>query len=202
VEKSKLPNLLTAVRVLLIPVIVVSFYMPWKVTNLVVAALFLLASITDYFDGYFARLYRAQSKFGRCFDPIADKLIATVALFMIVSFSSSIFILIPSLIIVCREILVSGLREFLGSLAVELPVTKLAKYKTALQMAAITALLLASKNSSHTYETLMDFFEVEPFLRIFFSGFIETMGIIFLNMAALITMVTGYIYLKLALGNM
>ncbi|MDR1495061.1 MAG: CDP-diacylglycerol--glycerol-3-phosphate 3-phosphatidyltransferase [Rickettsiales bacterium] len=200
-DMSKLPNLLTLARVILIPVIVVSFYVPWKITNLVVAALFMLASITDYFDGYFARLYKVQTRFGRCFDPIADKLVTTVSLFMIVSFNDSIFILIPSIIIVCREILVSGLREFLGSLSVELPVTKLAKYKTALQMVAITALLLASKNSSHTYETLMNFFEVEPFLRIFFNGFIEGLGIIFLNIAALFTVITGYIYLKLGLKS-
>ncbi|MDR2777258.1 MAG: CDP-diacylglycerol--glycerol-3-phosphate 3-phosphatidyltransferase [Rickettsiales bacterium] len=201
-DRSKLPNLLTAARIVLIPVIVVSFYVPWKITNLVVATLFMLASITDYFDGYFARLYKVQSRFGKCFDPIADKLITIVSLFMIVSVDNSIFILIPSIVIVCREILVSGLREFLGSISVDLPVTRLAKYKTALQMVAITALLLASKNSSHSYETIMNFFEVEPFLRIFFHGFIEGIGIIFLNIAALTTVITGYIYLKLSLKNM
>ncbi|MDR1425662.1 MAG: CDP-diacylglycerol--glycerol-3-phosphate 3-phosphatidyltransferase [Rickettsiales bacterium] len=201
-DRSKLPNVLTAARIVLIPIIVISFYVPWKVTNLVVATLFMLASITDYFDGYFARLYSAQSKFGKCFDPIADKLITIVSLFMIVSFNDSVFIVIPSIIIVCREILVSGLREFLGSINVNLSVTKLAKYKTALQMVAITTLLLASKNSSHSYETIMDFFEVEPFMRIFFLGFIEGIGIIFLNTAALTTVITGYIYVKSSLKNM
>jgi CDP-diacylglycerol--glycerol-3-phosphate 3-phosphatidyltransferase len=187
---------------LLIPVIVISFYVPWKITNLVVATLFMLASITDYFDGYFARLYKVQSKFGRCFDPIADKLITIVSLIMIISFNDSIFILIPSIVIVCREILVSGLREFLSGVSVEMPVTRLAKCKTALQMVAIATLLLASKNSSHTYETLMNFFEVEPFLRIFFYGSIETLGIILLNISTMITVITGYIYLKLGLRNM
>ncbi|MDR2778645.1 MAG: CDP-diacylglycerol--glycerol-3-phosphate 3-phosphatidyltransferase [Rickettsiales bacterium] len=201
-DRSKLPNLLTIARILLVPVIVISFYVPWKVTNLIVATLFMLASITDYFDGYFARLYKVQSKFGRCFDPIADKLITIVSLIMIISFNDSIFILIPSIVIVCREIMVSGLREFLGSVNINMPVTKLSKYKTAVQMVAVTTLLLASKNSSHSYETLMNFFEVEPFLRIFFYGFIEIMGIVFLNLSALITVVTGYIYLRIGLKNM
>ncbi|MDR2077847.1 MAG: CDP-diacylglycerol--glycerol-3-phosphate 3-phosphatidyltransferase [Rickettsiales bacterium] len=201
-DRSRLPNLLTIARMLLIPVIVISFYVPWKITNLVVATLFMLASITDYFDGYFARLYKVQSKFGRCFDPIADKLITIVSLIMIISFNDSIFILIPSIVIVCREILVSGLREFLSGVSVEMPVTRLAKCKTALQMVAIATLLLASKNSSHTYETLMNFFEVEPFLRIFFYGSIETLGIILLNISTMITVITGYIYLKLGLRNM
>ena len=151
-DKAKIPNILTIARIVLIPVLILSFYVPWKITNLIVAFWFMLASITDFFDGYLARLYKVQSKFGQCFDPIADKLIVIVALVMIISCNDNIFILIPSLIIMCREILVSGLREFLGSLNVGMPVTKLAKYKTAFQMFAITGLLLASKDSTYTYE--------------------------------------------------
>jgi CDP-diacylglycerol--glycerol-3-phosphate 3-phosphatidyltransferase len=202
VDKSRLPNFLTIARILLIPVIVISFYVPWKITNLVVAMLFILASVTDYFDGYFARLYKVQSKFGKCFDPIADKLVTIVSLIMIISCNSSVFIVFPSIVIVCREILVSGLREFLSIANVSLPVTKLAKIKTTLQMIAIATLLLASKNSSHSYETLMNFFEVEPFLRIFFYGSMEILGIVLLNISAMVTVVTGYIYLKLGLRNM
>lgn len=201
-DRSKIPNILTIARVLLIPVLIMSFYVPWKVTNLVVAFWFMLASITDFFDGYLARLYKVQSKFGQCFDPIADKLIVIVSLVMIISCNDSIFILIPSLIIMCREILVSGLREFLGSINVEMPVTKLAKYKTAFQMFAITGLLLASKNSSYTFETIMDYFEFEPFLRIFFNGLIENISIFLLNVAALLSLVTGYQYLKTSLKYM
>ena len=201
-KTSKLPNILTVARILLIPIIVISFYLPWKITNLVVATLFMFASITDYLDGYFARLYKVQSKFGKCFDPIADKLLTVVALIMIISVNDSIFILVPSIVVVCREILVSGLREFLGSTNVSVPVTKLAKYKTALQMFAVTILLLASKNSSYTYENLMNFFEVEPFLRIFFRDLVEIIGVIFLNIAAIMTAVTGYYYLKFSLKNM
>lgn len=201
-KKKELPNLLTIFRIVLIPLIVISFYVPWKITNLIVAFLFLLASITDYFDGYFARLYKVQSNFGRCFDPIADKLLVSVSLLMLVSFSKSIFILIPAIIIICREILVSGLREFLATLNIGVPVTRLAKWKTAFQMIAITALLLASKGSNYTYETIMEFFEVEPLLRIFFNGFIEKIGIIFLNVSAILTVITGYAYCKVGLKNM
>ncbi len=201
-EKKELPNLLTIFRIILIPVIIISFYIPWGFTNIVVASLFLLASITDYFDGYFARLYKVQSNFGRCFDPIADKLLVSVSLLMLTNFSDSIYILIPSIIIICREILVSGLREFLATLNVGVPVTRLAKWKTAFQMTAITALLLASKDSNYTYQTIMDFFEVEPFLRIFFYGWVETLGKIFLNISAVLTVITGYAYFKVGIKNM
>lgn len=201
-EKKELPNILTLFRIILIPVIIISFYIPWGFTNIVVASLFLLASITDYFDGYFARLYKVQSNFGKCFDPIADKLLVSVSLLMLTNFSDSIYILIPSIIIICREILVSGLREFLATLNVGVPVTRLAKWKTAFQMAAITALLLASKDSNYTYQTIMDFFEVEPFLRIFFYGWVETIGKIFLNISAILTVITGYAYFKVGIKNM
>ena len=201
-EKKELPNILTLFRIVLIPIIIISFYVPWKMTNLIVASLFLLASITDYFDGYFARLYKVQSNFGKCFDPIADKLLVAVSLLMLVNFSSSLLILIPSIIIICREILVSGLREFLATLNVGVPVTRLAKWKTAFQMAAITALLLASKGSNYTYETIMEFFEIEPILRVFFYGWIEIIGIILLNISAILTIITGYAYFKVGIKNM
>lgn len=201
-EKKELPNLLTLFRIVLIPIIIISFYIPWGFTNIVVATLFLTASVTDYFDGYFARLYKVQSNFGKCFDPIADKLLVSVSLLMLTNFSDSIYILIPSIIIICREILVSGLREFLATLHVGIPVTRLAKWKTAFQMIAITALLLSSKDSNSTYQSIMDFFEVEPFLRVFFYGWVETIGKIFLNISAVLTVVTGYAYFKVGIKNM
>lgn len=201
-NRSTIPNMLTIARIVLIPIIVISFYVPWKITNLVVALLFMVASMTDFFDGYLARRYKAQTKFGACFDPIADKLTVIVSLLMIISCDSSPLILLPALIIICREILISGLREFLGTLGVVMPVTRLAKYKTAFQMFAITGLLLASKNSSYTYETLMEYFEVEPFVRIFFNGFVENISIVLLNVAAVLSVITGYGYLRVAMKNM
>jgi CDP-diacylglycerol--glycerol-3-phosphate 3-phosphatidyltransferase len=200
--KKDIPNILTIFRIVLIPILVASFFVPWKITNLIVAFLFLLASVTDYFDGYFARLFKVQSDFGRCFDPIADKLLVSVALVMLVQFSDSIFLLIPSMVIICREILVSGLREYLATLNVKVAVTRLAKWKTAIQMAAITGLLLSSKNSNYTYNTIMDILEVEISLRKNLYGLVENFSIIILNVAAVLTVITGFVYLKVGLKNM
>jgi CDP-diacylglycerol--glycerol-3-phosphate 3-phosphatidyltransferase len=200
--KKDIPNVLTIFRITLIPVLVASFFVQWKITNLIVAFLFLLASVTDYFDGYFARLFKAQSDFGRCFDPIADKLLVSVALIMLVQFSTNIYLLIPTMVIICREILVSGLREHLATLNVKIAVTRLAKWKTAIQMVAITGLLLSSKNSNYTYDTIMNLLEVEPILRRNLYGLVEKLSIIILNIATILTLITGFAYLKASLKNM
>ncbi len=200
--KKKIPNLLTTLRIILIPVIIVSFYMPSRITNIIVASLFMLASITDYFDGYLARSLKVQSNFGKCLDPIADKLLVSVSLIMLVNFSEqNTIILIPSIIIICREIMVSGLREFLATLNVGVPVTRLAKWKTALQMMAITALLLAGRGSEYVYNEIMDIVEAEEFVRINFEGYIQKLGEICLCISAVLTVITGYIYFKIGFKN-
>lgn len=201
--KRNIPNILTIMRIILIPVLIISFYIPSKITNLVVAILFMIASITDYFDGYLARYYKIQSNFGRCFDPIADKLLVSVALLMLVNFANgNILILIPAIIIICREVLVSGLREFLAGLQVSVPVTRLAKWKTAIQMMAITALLLASKGSTYTFTQIMELLKADQYIRTILSGQVELIGTILLNISAILTMITGYIYLKIGFKNM
>lgn len=201
--KRNIPNILTIMRIILIPVLIISFYIPSKITNLVVAILFMIASITDYFDGYLARYYKIQSNFGRCFDPIADKLLVSVALLMLVNFANgNILILIPAIIIICREVLVSGLREFLAGLQVSVPVTRLAKWKTAIQMIAITALLLASKGSTYTFTQIMELLRADQYIRTILSGQVELIGTILLNISAILTMITGYIYLKIGFKNM
>lgn len=200
--KKKIPNLLTTLRIVLIPIIIVSFYMPSRITNIIVASLFMLASITDYFDGYLARSLKVQSNFGKCLDPIADKLLVSVSLIMLVNFSEqNPFILIPSIIIICREIMVSGLREFLATLNVGVPVTRLAKWKTAIQMMAITALLLAGRGSEYVYNEIMDIVEAEEFVRINFEGYIQKLGEICLCISAVLTVITGYIYFKVGFKN-
>lgn len=200
--KKKIPNFLTAMRIILIPLIILSFYVPSKITNIIVAALFMSASITDYFDGYLARAFKVQSNFGKCLDPIADKLLVSVSLIMLAYFSNqNILILIPSIIIICREIMVSGLREFLATINVGVPVTRLAKWKTAIQMMAITALLLASNGSEYVYNEIMDIVEAEEFIRISFEGVIQTLGEIFLCISAVLTVITGYIYFKVGFKN-
>ena len=200
--KKRIPNFLTALRIILIPIIIWSFYMPSRITNIIVASLFMLASITDYFDGYLARSLKVQSNFGKCLDPIADKLLVSVSLIMLVNFSEqNTIILIPSIIIICREIMVSGLREFLATLNVGVPVTRLAKWKTAIQMMAITALLLAGRGSEYVYNEIMDIVEAEESVRINFEGYIQKLGEIFLCISAVLTVITGYIYFKVGFKN-
>ena len=200
--KAKIPNLLTTLRIILIPIVIYSFYISSHITNIIVASLFLAASITDYFDGYLARAMKVQSNFGRCLDPIADKLLVAVSLILLVNFSNNnLFILIPSMIIICREIMVSGLREFLATINVGVPVTRLAKWKTAIQMIAITALLLAGNGSDYVYEEIMDIVEAEDYIRISLEGIIQTMGEILLCVSAFTTVITGYIYFKTGFKN-
>jgi len=200
--KDKIPNLLTMMRIILIPVIIYSFYVPSKIPNIIVASLFFFASLTDFFDGYLARRMKIQSNFGKCLDPIADKLLVAVSLVMLVNFSEqNMYILIPSIIIICREIIVSGLREFLAEINVGVPVTRLAKWKTASQMFAVSALLLASNGSDYVYEEIMDAFEAEYFVRINLEGIIQNIGEFFLCVAAFLTVVTGYAYLRAGLKN-
>lgn len=200
--KKKIPNLLTIIRIILIPIIIYSFYVPSKITNIIVASLFLGASFTDFFDGYLARALKAQSNFGRCLDPIADKLLVAVSLIMLVNFSNqNLLIVIPAIIIICREIMVSGLREFLATLNVGVPVTKLAKWKTAIQMMAITSLLLAGNGSEFVYNEIMDIVEAEDFVRISLEGIIQNIGEVLLCISALMTIITGYIYFKAGFKN-
>jgi cardiolipin synthase (CMP-forming) len=133
------PNLLTVFRILAVPAMVTAFYIPGDFGKWVTCAIFTVAAITDYFDGYLARSWSMQSPLGRMLDPIADKLLVGAAILMLVHFDRSP--ILPALIILCREILVSGLREFLAQVRVGLPVSRLAKWKTSVQMVAIGFLL-------------------------------------------------------------
>lgn len=199
---KNLPNFLTISRLALIPILIMSFYMEDTIANIVAAALFALAAITDYFDGYFARSMKAQSNFGKCLDPIADKLLVIVAIVMLVNFSNDdLLILIPGLVIICREVLVSGLREFLAEFHVSVPVSKLAKYKTMVQMTAITGLILGERGSSYAfYYWLGGFVEMDiKFLLVSFVVF--TSKALFI-LAAVLTVMTGYSYLRAGLSKM
>ena len=139
-----LPNILTISRIAVIPLIFMSIYFTSYVWAMLAGILFVAASITDYLDGYLARAWTETSAFGRLLDPIADKLLVATALVVILAkpdmYSLNITI-IPVFVILCREILVSGLREFLREVNVGLPVTKLAKWKTAFQMTALAMML-------------------------------------------------------------
>ena len=138
-----LPNILTTSRILVIPPLVAAFYLPSPEGNWIAFVLYFLAAITDFFDGYLARSMHTTSKLGQFLDPIADKLIVASTILMLVAFERIEGLhIVAALVILCREILVSGLREFLAVLTVQVPVTRLAKWKTALQLVALGGLIL------------------------------------------------------------
>lgn len=175
VMKKQIPNILTYSRILVIPVIVLVFlYADKKIADWLSASLFLYASITDFFDGYLARAWHAHSRLGRFLDPIADKLLIATCLMLLVNADRAY--ILPSIAILCREILVSGLREFLAELRISVPVSTLAKYKTATQMIAIFLLLL--------------------------GGNMQMPGNWLLGLAALLTLITGYAYLRTGLKHL
>ena len=149
----RLPNILTILRILLVPVFAFAFALPGETARLVAFAIFCVAGASDALDGFAARKLQASSDFGRMLDPIADKILVAVALMMLVAEGSvpqfnltpgllSALKLVPALVILAREILVSGLREFLAGARVSVPVSRIAKMKTAIQMIAIGAMIL------------------------------------------------------------
>lgn len=139
----RLPNTLTILRILLVPVFAAALMLPGSTGRLASFAIFCLAGVSDALDGLAARKLRASSEFGRMLDPIADKILVAVALMMLVASGVLHGVeLIPALVILAREILVSGLREFLATVAVSVPVTRVAKFKTVLQMISIGAMIL------------------------------------------------------------
>jgi len=144
--KWNIPNTLTLLRLLAAPGVAVMFlyfHRPWA--DWFALALFVLAALTDWFDGYLARLWKQESKFGAMLDPIADKAMVVIALVIITGYSGmNPWLILPVTVILFREVFVSGLREFLGPRATLLSVTKLAKWKTTAQMVAIAVLFLGT----------------------------------------------------------
>lgn len=182
-----LPNILTLSRVAVIPVFVALFFLESATGQWIACGLFALAAITDFFDGYIARARGQLSAFGTFLDPVADKLLVAAALLMMVGFGQIAGIaIIPAVVILCREILVSGLREYLAGLSVSLPVSKLAKWKTTIQMIAIGFLIIG--NGAHPAVP-----EAFP---------VRMIGEWGLWLAAMITLITGYDYLRAGLRHM
>ena len=180
---TTLPNLLTLSRIVAIPLVIVTFYMPPPYGPWIGCALFALAGFTDWLDGRLARLWKQQSELGRFLDPIADKLLVAAILFMLAALQRiSHWAIFPALVILSREILVSGLREHLATLKVLVPSSRLAKWKTGIQMGAIGVLLVGDAGPS--------------FLPVTFIG--ELM----LWAAAVLTLITGYDYLRAGLMHM
>ena len=178
----KIPNILTIGRIILVPVFVITFYIPGFLGDLIPFFIFVLASFTDFLDGLLARLYKEESKLGELLDPIADKIIVATALVLLVMNDIIInYEVIAAIIILAREILISGLREFLAKSQVTMPVSGLAKFKTFIQMFAIAILLTGESGNK-----LINFEDYNA----------HTIGIILLWMSAFLTLYTGYDYVK------
>ncbi|MDC0344490.1 CDP-diacylglycerol--glycerol-3-phosphate 3-phosphatidyltransferase [Pelagibacteraceae bacterium] len=176
----KIPNILTIGRILVVPVFVVTFFLPGFFGDLIPFFLFVFASFTDYLDGLLARLFKEESKLGELLDPIADKILISAALILLVMNGTiKNYEVIAAIIILTREILVSGLREFLAKTSVTLPVTSLTKLKTFLQMLSIAILLTGESGNK-----IMNFQDYNA----------QTVGIILLWLSAFLTLYTGYDY--------
>ena len=180
--KIKIPNYLTIGRIIIVPIFVFTYYMPGFYGDVIPFALFVIASFTDFLDGLLARMYKEESKLGELLDPIADKIIVATALILLVMDGSiKNYEVIAAIIILTREILISGLREFLAKGKINLPVSNLAKAKTFLQMFAISALL-----TGETGNKIINFQDYNA----------QTIGIILLWLSAFLTLYTGYDYLR------
>ena len=180
--KIKIPNYLTIGRIIIVPFFVIAFYLPGLFGDLLPFALFVIASFTDFLDGVLARMYKEESRLGELLDPIADKIIVATALILLVMDNTiKGFEVIAAIIILTREILISGLREFLAKGKIKLPVSNLAKLKTFLQMFAISLLLLGE-----TGNKILNFQDYNA----------QTIGIILLWLSAFLTLFTGFEYLR------
>ncbi len=174
-----IPNILTYGRVVAVPIVVACMFWPDEpVMRWIAFGVFALAAITDFFDGYLARIWEQQSSLGRMLDPIADKLLVAASLMMLVANHTIVgWSIWAAIVILSREILVSGLREFLAELQVSVPVSTIAKWKTTLQLVAIGFLIVGDAGERVLPGNVM-------------------IGMTLLWVAALLTLYTGYDYFK------
>jgi len=183
-QPLSLPNILTYGRIAAIPAMVILFHVWGDVGRWLALFVFVAASVTDWLDGYLARMWQQQSALGRMLDPIADKLLVAITILLLVSdFTIGEWSLIAAIIILSREILVSGLREFLAEVHVRVPVSQLAKWKTVMQMVALGFLLCGPAGD-----------RIVPY--------VSYIGLLLLWVSALITVYTGYDYLRAGLGHL
>ena len=179
---KKIPNILTIGRIIIVPFFVIAFFLPGFYGDIIALILFIVASFTDFLDGMLARMMEQESKLGELLDPIADKIIVAAALILLVMNGTiKNYEVIAAIIILTREILVSGLREFLAKGRIKLPVSNLSKLKTVLQMVSIGLLL-----SGETGNKIINFQNYNA----------QTIGIILLWLSAFLTLYTGYEYLR------
>jgi cardiolipin synthase len=192
-----LPNILTYARIAAIPVVVGCIYEQAIVDGplwlrWVALAVFIAAAVTDFLDGYYARIWDQHSAFGRMLDPIADKLLVASCLLMLAADGSIHgWTLWAAIVILCREILVSGLREYLAALRVSVPVTKLAKWKTTVQLVAI-GFLLAGDAGDQLVAAIV------PIL----GPVVTQMGLLLLWISAIVTIYTGWDYFRAGIHHL
>lgn len=179
--KFKIPNILTIGRIIIVPIFVVTFFLPGFFGDLIPFFLFVLASFTDYLDGLLARLFKEESRLGELLDPIADKILVSTALvLLIMNGTIKNFEVIAAIIIITREIIISGLREFLAKVSIAMPVSGLSKMKAFIQMFSIAILLTGDIGNK-----IINFQDYNA----------QTIGIILLWLSAGLTLYTGYDYL-------
>ena len=179
---KKIPNILTVGRILIVPFFVLAFYLPGFYGDLTALILFVVASFTDFLDGMLARFLGEESKLGELLDPIADKIIVATALILLVMDGTiKNYEVIAAIIILTREILISGLREFLAKGSITMEVTSLSKLKTFIQMLSIAILLTGESGNK-----IINFQDYNA----------QTIGIILLWLSAFLTLYTGYDYLR------
>ena len=210
-----IPNTLTVLRLMAAPGVAVMFlyfHRPWA--DWFALALFVGAAITDWFDGYLARLWKQESKFGAMLDPIADKAMVVIAIMVITGYNGmNPWLILPATVILFREVFVSGLREFLGDRAATLKVTKLAKWKTTAQMVAIAALFLGT-GFEYSNGVALRGMSLEEYTALVTQGLADPVracvkwdcasyanlgGLFLIWVAAALTAVTGWDYFRKAL---
>jgi CDP-diacylglycerol---glycerol-3-phosphate 3-phosphatidyltransferase len=174
-----IPNTLTWFRIILIPVFLVCFYLPFEYARILAAFFFLLAAITDWLDGFLARTLKQTSAFGAFLDPVADKLMVAVALILLVAQYPTLWMAVPGMVIVCREIVISALREWMAELGQRavVKVSFIGKMKTTVQMLAIL-ILLAEPTDTH--------------------NLIVRIGFVFMYISVFLTLWSMFVYLGLA----
>ncbi|WP_119396386.1 CDP-diacylglycerol--glycerol-3-phosphate 3-phosphatidyltransferase [Salinibius halmophilus] len=182
-----LPNFLTLMRVVMIPFTVGVFYLPFIWAPLLACALFTIAAITDWFDGYLARKWNQSTPFGAFLDPVADKLIVAASLVVLVEFFASPWLTIPAIIIISREITITALREWMAQVGkrANVAVSMIGKIKTTFQMIAIGVLLATPAHSA--------------IFAIPFANWLPWLGLGLLQVAAVLTLWSMFVYLRAAL---
>ena len=178
-----IPNLLTSLRIVLVPFLVLVFYLPFQWSYLVSAAIFAVAAVTDWFDGYLARKWNQTTAFGAFFDPVADKIMVATALCLLIEEFGAFWMTAPAMIIIGREIVISALREWMAELGkrTSVAVNQIGKLKTSAQMLAITLLLLSPLP---------------------LSGLIGYLGLALLYASAMLTLWSMYAYLRAAWSDL